>query len=77
MAASIGGPPFAIKRTLAEKVFQNVDLYTRLPFAIKRTILIGCTGSHFRGAFLPYEADLECILGKKASPSHLEVDSEV
>ena len=53
MAASIEGRHLQLNEQLwlSEKVFQNVCLHRGLPFAIKRTILIGCTGAHFRGAF--------------------------
>ena len=36
---------------LVERVFQNGSLHKGLTFAIKRTILISWTVSHFRGAF--------------------------
>ena len=44
-----------------------------LRFAIKRIILIGCTGGDFRGAS---EADSERKLGKNWSGRHLGVNSE-
>ena len=57
-----------------------------LPFAIKRTILIGCTVGHFRGAFCllsevgdtseaPPRHTLDANWAKKHRRSHLEVDS--
>ena len=83
MAAYIGGPPLKEQLWLAERVFQNCSLHRGLPVAIKRTILIGCTISHFRGALCllsevrnASEADPECKLDKRSSQSYLRVDSE-
>ena len=72
MATSIGGRHFQLKEQLwlAEKVFQYGGFHRGLPFAIKRTILIGCTGGHFRGAYwtqknhrkVDSESTLRCTL---------------
>ena len=53
MTAYIGDCHLQLKeqRWLAERVFQNGNLHRGMPFAIKRTILIGWTIGRFRGAF--------------------------
>ena len=48
------GSPFAIKRTIdwLKRCFFLIGvLHSGLLFALKTTILIGCTSGHFRGAF--------------------------
>ena len=65
MAATIGGHHLQLKEQLwlTERVFQNGSLHKGLPIAIERRILIGWTGSHFRGA-LKYAMPLKRLGGR-------------
>ena len=49
-ASKISNLQLKEKLWMDEKIVQNGSLNRRLPFAIKRTILIGWTSGHFKGA---------------------------